>query len=442
MGEFWNPEFATMSWPRLQEYWLGKFNQLVEHATAASAFYRERLRDRGPARSFEDLARFPVMTKGDIREAQLSSDRGNPLGGIQVASTDEIVQVISSSGTTGRPAYYGVTRDDVEMWREAMASYFFNAGIRRTDTIAHVTATAMFAGGEPYFNGLRHIGALTVWTGGFTTQKVLETIRNLHCNAVLATPSFHLFLAESCKQMLGIECRDLGVKKVLGGGEPGMGEESIRRRIQEAWGAESVREVMGLADVMPGMWSECEQEDGMHFTAQPYVMVELVDPDTGRHLPWEPGVRGEPVYTTLLRKATPLVRYASRDYVRVEGIGCSCGMTSPKMRCIGRVDDMLIYKAMNVFPSAIRDVVVTAFERELTGHIQVVKQHASQVRFDDPIPVDIEVRAATRDAGTLKREIEERVRQALTVRISANLVPPGSIERSMYKSPLVRVAAR
>jgi len=168
-------------------------------------------------------------------------------------------------------------------------------------------------------------------------------------------------------------------------------------------------------------------------------MVELMDPDTGKHLPWEPGVCGEPIYTTIAREATPIIRYASHDFVRVEGVDCPCGRTSPRIRCIGRVDDMLIYKAMNVFPSAIRDVVLKHFEAHLTGYVQVVKDYAEQVRFDDPIPVDVEVRESVPDQMKLKRDIENKVRELLTIRIVVNTVRPGAIERTQYKTPLVRV---
>jgi phenylacetate-CoA ligase/benzoylacetate-CoA ligase len=261
----------------------------------------------------------------------------------------------------------------------------------------------------------------------------------MYCTAILGTTSFDLYLGENCKKFIGMEAKDLTVKKVLGGGEAGLGEEQIRRKIREAWGAATVREIMGLADVMPGMWAECEEESGMHFTAHKHIMVEIVDPETGKHLPWEPAVRGEPVYTTILREATPIVRYASHDYIQVEGVGCKCGRTSPRIRCVGRVDDMLIYKAMNVFPAAIRDVIMTHFGSVTTGYVQVVKDSPGQVRFDDPIPVDIEVKPSGQDPNKLKREIEDKIRDLLTVRIEANLVPPESIERTLYKTLLTRV---
>jgi phenylacetate-CoA ligase/benzoylacetate-CoA ligase len=439
MSDYWNQQFETMPWGDLHLYWLDKFNHLLTYVKANSTFYTKHLEKVSAVSSFEDLINVPVMTKAEIREAQLAGDRTMPLGTIQTAKTEDIVQVISSSGTTGRPVYYGITQKDLESWREALAAFTYNAGIRKNDIVAHVVGTAIFAGGEPYFEGMRHIGATVVWAGGLATERLFETIRNMHCTAILGTTSFDLYLAENCQKYLGIDAKELGIKKILGGGEPGLGEEPIRNKIKELWGADTVREVMGLADIMPGMWSECAEEKGMHFTAQPHVMVELTDPDTGKHLPWEPGVCGEPVYTTITREATPIVRYASHDYIRVEAIECSCGRTSPRMRCIGRVDDMLIYKAMNVFPSAIRDVVVKGFEEYLTGYIQVVKDTPMQVRFDDAIPVDIEVLPSVQDTKKLKRDIENKVRELLVVKIDANLVPPETIERTAYKTPLVRV---
>lgn len=439
MGDYWDINFDTMPWGETRHYWLEKMNELIAYVKANSDFYRNHLKNIQSISSFDALTDLPLMTKDHVRSAQMESSRNLPLGSIQTAKTEDIIQVISSSGTTGRPVYYGITRRDLTSWQDALANFTYTAGIRKEDIVAHVVGTPIFAGGEPYFGGLRNIGAMTVWAGGLTTLRLLETIRNLHCTALLGTTSFDIYLPGHCEEFIGIPAKQLEVKKILGGGESGLAEDSIRRKIKDLWGAETVREIMGLADIMPGMWSECERESGMHFCARKYVMVELVDPDSGQHLPWEPGVCGEPVYTTILRDSTPIVRYASHDFIRVEGIDCDCGRTSPLIRCIGRVDDMLIYKAMNVFPSAIRDVILKHFEPFTTGYVQVVKEVAHQVRFDDPIPVDVEIKVSDIDPQKLKREIENKVRELLTIRINATLVAPGSIERTVYKTPLVRV---
>lgn len=441
LREYWDKEFDTLPWSDLEKYWLEKFRLILEYAGKKSAFYREHLKaiDITKLTSFDPLLDLPYMTKSKIRGAQAESTSEWPLGLIQSAKTEDIVQVISSSGTTGRPVYYGITFKDLETWKDALANYAYTAGIRKEDVVAHVVGTAIFAGGQPYFEGMRHTGAAVVWTGGQTTQRMLETIRNMYCTAILGTTSFDLYLGENCRKFIGQEAKNLNVKKVLGGGEAGLGEEHIRQRIRDAWGATTVREIMGLADVMPGMWAECEEESGMHFTAHKHVMVELVDPESGRHVPWEPGVRGEPVYTTILREATPVIRYASHDYIQVVSVECKCGRTSPRIRCVGRVDDMLIYKAMNVFPTAIRDVIMTYFGSVSTGYIQVVKDSPTQVKFDNPIPVDVEVTHGIENPQKLKSEIEDKIRDLLTVRIQVNLVPAESIERTSYKTQLTRV---
>ncbi|MCR4420671.1 MAG: hypothetical protein QHH27_09430 [Clostridia bacterium] len=441
MGEFWNEELETMPWEEVQRYWLGVLSRQLQYVKEASPFYRERLKNFQPERlrSLEQMRELPFLTKEDVRSAQSAADRDMPLGSLQTARTEDIVQVLSSSGTSGRPVFYGLTRKDLEAFRDGLAMFFYTAGVRKEDIVAHTTAVPLFAGGDPYFEGIRHIGATTVWIGGVSTTRVLEIMRYTHCNVLQATASFDVYLGEHCLEALGVEASRLGIVKVLGGGEPGLGEEPIRRKLKELWGEPTVREIMGLADVFPGVWAECEQESGMHFVALRDVAVELIDPQSGEHLPWEPGVTGEPVYTALRREATPAVRYRSADLIRVEGVGCACGRHSPRIRCIGRIDDMLIYKAMNVFPSAIRDVILNHFGDAVTGYIQVVKDYPGQVRFDHPIPVDVEVKSPAQDLAALKRSMEDKVRDLLNVRIEATLVAPNTLPRTQYKTALVRV---
>lgn len=441
MAEYWNPGFDTMPWKEIQNYWLSQFPAFIEYIRNKSEFYKERLTNMESNRlnDFPRIQEIPLLRKEELRNLQEHGSRETPLGAIQAAKTEDIVQIISSSGTSGRPVYYGITRRDLESWQDALANFVFTAGIRRKDIVGHVVGTAMFAGGEPYFEGMRHVGATVVWCGGQSTSRIMDALRYLHCTAILGTVSFALHLGEHFQEVTGMEAKNLGVATVLGGGEPGLGEEHIRGKLREVWGAATVRETMGLSDVLPGMWAECEEESGMHFCAQKYVMVELLDPNDGKLLPWEPGVCGEAVYTTIARDATPVLRYRSNDYMQVEAVTCRCGRTSPKVRCIGRIDDMLIYKGMNVFPSAIRDVVISNFASYLTGCLQVVKDSPGQVVFESPIPLDVEVKSFDEVTPTLKQDIEEKIRDLLTVRAEVNLVAPNTLERTQYKTSLTRV---
>jgi len=198
---------------------------------------------------------------------------------------------------------------------------------------------------------------------------------------------------------------------------------------------------MGIGDVMSALWGECEEGSGMHFNAQRSVAVELIDPATGARIPWRDGAEGEAVYTTFEREATPALRYRSADHVIVMSTSCACGRTSPKIRCIGRTDDMLIYKAMNVFPSAIRDIVLSKFSDVVEPYMRIWKDRVDQVRFDEPIPLEIELRPGI-DSSLLSKigqDIEVEVRNRLQVRIRTVLVEPGTIPRSAYKTALVHV---
>ena len=277
----------------------------------------EDLAVRTPA----DLAALPFTLKDDLRAAQEAASDERPFGDNQAASQADIVQAISSSGTTGRPLYYALTANDVEMIGDAVANVWFTAGIRRDDVVAHLVGLPMVAGGLPYADGFRRIGATLCWLGGFPTERILREMRHLRVTALLATTSFALHLAEQWDAVgreTGIASR---LVKVIGGGEPGLGQPELRRRIAGGLALTHLRETMGLGDVIPSMWGECEAEDGMHFNARGHVLLELIDPESGAALPWREGASGEIVYTAFDRDATPVVRYRSRDHARVVAHG-------------------------------------------------------------------------------------------------------------------------
>ena len=292
------------------------------------------------------------------------------------------MQAVSSSGTTGEPMYYALTRRDLDAWMDGVANVFFTCGIRRHDVVAHLVGLPMVAGGLPYADGFRQIGATLAWLGGFPTERVLTALPRLQASAILATTSFGVHLADHCRELIGSTAADLGVKKFISGGEPGLGQPEIRAKISSAWNTSHIRECMGIGDVMSALWGECDDASGMHFCAQRHVAVELIDPVTGARVPWREGAEGEQVYTTFDREATPTLRYRSADHVVVLGTECRCGRTAPKIRCIGRTDDMLIYKGMNVYPSAIRDVVLSRFSDAVAPYMRIWKERKDQVRFE------------------------------------------------------------
>lgn len=360
-----------------------------------------------------------------MRAAQDAATDAAPLGENQCVPMHEIVQLLSSSGTTGQPLYYGLTRHDAEVFADAIAHTWFTGGLRPDDVVAHLVGLPMVAGGLPYADGFRRLGATLAWLGGFPTDRILREMRRLRCTALLATTSFGLYLSSSWDGAGRETGLGSHLSKVLCGGEPGLNQPEIRGRITQGLGIGHLRECMGLGDVIAGMWCECAAQDGMHFNAQRYVALELIDPDSGETLPWREGATGEIVYTAFDREATPVLRYRSRDHAQVVGTGCACGRTSPRIRCIGRTDDMLIYKGMNVFPTALRDLVAQGFAGRVEPLLRLWKDHKDQVRFDAPIDMDVEASPAlpADQYDGLAQAIEAAVRSQLQVRVRVQVLP-------------------
>jgi phenylacetate-CoA ligase len=193
---------------------------------------------------------------------------------------------------------------------------------------------------------------------------------------------------------------------------------------------------MGIGDVGVSLWGECERQDGMHLGARGFVHPELIDPGTGRSLPMVDAARGELVLTHLRHRAAPLLRFRTRDHVEVRTEPCPCGRTGPRIRCLGRTDDLLIVRGVNVFPSAIREVV-TSFAPDVSGHV-VVRPSATGVKQDPPLPVAVELAREPRtDPEALAQAIGERLRDVLVFQARVELVPWGTLPRSQYKSSLI-----
>lgn len=442
---YWDEELETAPWPEVEAWQAGHVVHFLDGLRSRSDFHKDRVdsaaRPAGTPRSLELLADLPFTTKDELRRSQDEQVTGEPFGRHQAVPLSEIVQVVSSSGTTGHPLYYALTAADLDLWRQMIAAVFYTAGIRPGDVVAHLVGLPGVAGGLPYADGFRTIGAALAWLGGFPTERILGSFRRLQVSAVLSTASFGTYLTDHCEDLIGEPAASLGVAKFLGGGEPGFGQREIRDKVRSGWALDHVREVMGLADVLSAVWGECDDESGMHFCGQRGVAIELIDPATGQQQPWREGATGEVVYTTFAREATPMLRYRSADHVVVTGVGCSCGRTSPKIRCIGRTDDMLIYKGMNVFPTAIRDVALSAVGASVQPYVRIWKERADQVRFDDAIPVDIEASAqlAAERYPALASQIEAELRSRLQVRAVVSVVAPGTLPQNAYKTPLVHV---
>jgi phenylacetate-CoA ligase len=217
-------------------------------------------------------------------------------------------------------------------------------------------------------------------------------------------------------------------------GEPGGGEPAFRAQLEEGWGAR-VTEAMGIGDIGPSLWGECDQQDGMHLGARGFVHPELIDPANGDAIELEDGGTGELVLTHLQHRAAPLLRFRTRDHVEVRMSPCPCGRTGPRVRCIGRTDDMLIVRGVNVFPSAIREVV-SGFAPKVSGHI-LVRPREPGTKQEPPLPVSVELAEGASADSQLADSIRDRLREVLVVGTTIEFVPYESLDRSEYKSKMV-----
>jgi phenylacetate-coenzyme A ligase PaaK-like adenylate-forming protein len=440
---FWDEALECRSWVDTQAWQAAQLPQFIQRLQRDSLLYRDTLAhvQADDVTSVKALADLPMTGKEDLRRGQESLLPGQVLGLQQCAPSESIVQVLSSSGTTGNPVYFGLTETDRRAWTNSIAAMFFTAGVRAPSVAGLSTGMPMVAGGLPYADGIRETGAALVWFGGQPTSRMATQFDRLPIDTLIATASFSTFFADKLTELLGKPATTLGVRTVVAGGEPGLGQPEIRAAVMESWGATRVSEVMGLGDVLSGVWGECQAGVGMHFTAGRDVLVELVDPDTGGLVDWVEGAEGELLYTTFTREATPVLRFRSRDHVVVTGTDCSCGRATPRIRCIGRTDDMLIYKAMNVFPSAIRDVVLSVAGSNLDEVMRIRKSRVDQVRFDEPLPLEVQLRTpvgADRQAA-LAHRIEAGVQERLRVRVAVEFHPAGTIPLGVYKNALTYV---
>ena len=310
------------------------------------------------------------------------------------------------------------------------------SGVEPGERIVSTYNAGPFVAGAA-LDAIARIGLAHVPVGTGNTERLVGAIQRLRPDAVVLTPSYAAHLLEWAEER-GVDLRGSTVRRVLVAGEPGGGEPAFRAHLEEGWGAR-VTEAMGIGDIGPSLWGECEQQDGMHLGARGFVHAELIDPDTAEALPLSDGAQGELVLTHLRHRAAPLLRFRTRDHVVVKTGPCACGRTAPRVRCIGRTDDMLIVRGVNVFPSAIREVV-GGFAPRVSGAI-LVRPQAPGVKQEPPLPVTVELARGAEGGDSLADAIRESIRSVLVVSTQVELVPWGSLERSEYKLKLIESQA-
>jgi phenylacetate-CoA ligase len=397
----------------------------LERVSRSVPFYRDRFREAGVGagdiHTLDDLARLPFTTKQDLRDHY-------PFGLLAVPMK-EIVRIHASSGTTGKPTVVAYTRGDIELWSDVMARTYASAGVTDADVVHNAYGYGLFTGGLGFHYGAERIGAAVVPISGGNTRRQLMLMRDFGATALCCTPSYALLLAEAAADE-GIDAATLPLRVGLFGAEPW--SEGMRREIERRLGIQALN-VYGLSEVIgPGVAVECRHQRGLHIFEDHFI-PEIIDPASGTRL--ADGESGELVLTCVTKQALPLVRYRTRDRTRLVRTPCDCGSPMVRMeRVMGRTDDMIIVRGVNVFPSQIETVLLQA--GAVAPHYQiVVDRSASHL---DELDVLVEATAETFGSSERLTQVETRLRDdvqsALGITCHVKLVAPKELARSEGKA--------
>ena len=428
----WNPEAETLPRTARERLQLERLRETVRWAVEHVPYHRERL-GRAAVGTLADLASLPFVRKTDLRDQY-------PFGLLAVERR-ETARIHASSGTKGKPTVAAYTAGDLDVWREVMARALTAAGCRRGDLLHVAFGYGLFTGGLGFHDGAERVGMTVVPVSSGNTARHHLLLQDFKPDVIAATPSFALHLAETLAEQGG-RPDALGLRVGIFGAEPWT--DGIRTAIERAFGLRAF-DVYGLSEIIgPGVAGECEARDGLHI-ADDHFLPEIIDPVSGSVL--EPGREGELVFTTLSKRAMPLVRYRTGDITTLTLEPCGCGRTSARMaRVKGRSDDMLIVKGVNLYPSEVERTLLAL--EELAPHYQlVVDRAATLARLEvqvEPAPALI-----ARCGGfavdhpeivSLRRRAAEQLRQATGLGVELTIVAPRTIPRSEGKA--VRVIER
>lgn len=376
------------------------------------------------------LESLPVTEKDELRESQ---ERRPPFGEHLVCGADEVVRVHRTSGTTGRPLIIALSERDARVTQSHGAQAFFCAGLRPHDIVVHCLSYSMWSGGLTDHLCLEGAGAAVVPFGVGNTASLIELPQWVPFTVVSCTPSYVSLLLEELGDGPRRELWARSVRLFLVGGEPGGSNPGLRRAATDSLGAHMANANYGLAEVLSIFGSECPATGAMHFHGQDALWVEIVDPKTHRPLELADGAVGEVLLTHLDREAQPLVRYRTNDLVRITSVDpCACGRSGFQFEVLGRADDMFMVRGINVFPSAIAQVL----SQVPPGLREFLVVLPNTPTFDT-IPLRVEAPADIADPGRLAVEIARALKIAFGCSATVDVVPKGSLSRSEGKTPRV-----
>jgi len=424
----WDPRIETMPKADIQRLQYKLLKSLVYRLYSFSPFYHDRMKEQkvhpDDIRELSDVRKLPFMFKRDLRD--------NYPDKIFTASKEDLIRYHVSSGTTGKPTVVGYTQNDLDNWSTSLARGLTSIGLGRGDVIQVSYGYGLFTGGLGMHYGAERIGATVLPTSVGNTERQIELMQDLGATAIACTPSYLLHIGEVAEKM-GINIqKDTQLKTGILGAEPWT--EGMRDRI-EHWLGIKAFDIYGTSELSGPMFTECAEQKGFHIWSD-LALVEIIDPKTEE--PLEAGEKGEVTITILQKEALPMIRYRIGDISSIDDSVCTCGRTHPRLQRIqGRVDDMLIIRGINVFPSQIEYALMAI--PEVGQHFQIVVERKGAL---DDLLVRVELNKESfsdkiTDLMQIRHKVENRLRSSLNVNVSIDLVEPGSLPRFEGKSKKV-----
>ncbi len=421
----WNEMIECMNRDDMRKLQSYRLKNIVEHAYHNSPFYRRKMQEMdltpNDIRSIDDIVKLPFTVKQDLRD--------NYPFGLMAVPMSEIVRLHASSGTTGQPIVVGSTRKDLSTWSDVVARCLTAYGLSKHDMLQVSYGYGLFTGGLGVHYGMENIGGTVIPMSSGNTQKQLQLMHDFGAKALACTPSYALFLAESIRES-GMPMDEFQLRVGIFGAEPWT--ENMRKELEEKLRIKAY-DIYGLTEICgPGVGGECEFQHGTHLW-EDHFFPEIVDPNTLQ--PVEPGQTGELVFTTLTREGMPMIRYRTRDLTSLNYEKCACGRTAVRMnRILGRSDDMLIIRGVNVFPSQVESVILEMPEFE--AHYFIV---VDRVNNTDTFQVQVELRQEyysdeMNKIIALKKKIAGRIQNVVGIHPDIKIMEPRSIERSQGKA--------
>ncbi len=423
----YDDEIETLPREALEALQLKRLKQTLERVYALVPFYKESFKKANiildDIKSLKDLHKLPFTTKDDLRESYPYGMFSMPI--------DQIVRIHASSGTTGKPTVVGYSRADIESWSVLMARSLVACGVTSRDIIQNAYGYGLFTGGLGAHYGAEKLGAAVIPISGGNTKKQIMIMVDFKSSVLTATPSYAQLLADTIEEM-GLLDR-INLRVGIFGAEPW--SENMRQKLEEKLHINAM-DIYGLSEIMgPGVAIECEEKNGLHIWEDAFI-PEIIDPDTLE--PLEDGQEGELVITTIKKQAMPLIRYRTKDITRIIKEPCKCGRTHRRIqKILGRSDDMIIIRGVNVFPSQIESVLMEI--EGLAPHYQLIVDRINNL---DTLEVQVEVDNKVfsdeiRKLQNLQNQIQKDIKDILGITTKVTLVEPRTIERTEGKAKRV-----